>query len=66
LDLWLHLQVKLTKPDRLMSSTAPDVWIFCWGWGTGWVCKSNVRLVSVASFSLGYVKIWRLSGRMFC
>jgi hypothetical protein len=66
LDLWLHLQVKLTKPDWLMSSTAPDAWIFCLGWGTGWVCKSNVRLVSVASFSLGYVKILRLSGRMFC
>jgi hypothetical protein len=32
LDLWLHLQVKLTKPDWLMSSTAPDAWIFCWGW----------------------------------
>jgi hypothetical protein len=36
------------------------------GWGTGWVYKSNVRLVSVASFSLGYVKILRLSGKMFC
>jgi hypothetical protein len=34
LDLWHHLQVKLSKLGWLMSSIAPGGWIF--GWGTRW------------------------------